>query len=127
MMPFRDGVAVHSGAIIRNQRIVFNSDDVFSSDKHRIIVVAGRRVVTFGQRCDADESDQMFEFIRTDGVPIETIFSSGLAAGAAPAGAPLTVAQGNLGIVGGTGAFLGTRGELGPRRDYCRRQRGNDE
>jgi len=57
--------------------------------------------------------EQLFEFVRSDGVPIGTIMSSGLAAGAAPAGAPSGVAQGNLAIYGGTGAFLGARGEVG--------------
>ena len=38
---------------------------------------------------------------------------SGLGGGSAVPGAPLSVTQGNLAIVGGTGAFLGARGQFG--------------
>jgi hypothetical protein len=51
--------------------------------------------------------DQMFEILTGDGVAVGTILASGLAAGAAPPGSPLEVVQGNLAILGGTGAFFG--------------------
>ena len=57
--------------------------------------------------------EQMFEILRPDGTPVGTILSSGLAAGAAPPGSAAAVAQGNLAIFGGTGAFLGARGQVG--------------
>jgi hypothetical protein len=57
--------------------------------------------------------DQMFEILTSDGVAVGTILSSGLAAGAAPPGSPLEVVQGNLAILGGTGAFFGARGSVG--------------
>jgi len=57
--------------------------------------------------------DQMFEILTSDGVAVGTILSSGLAAGAAPPGSPQEVVQGNLAILGGTGAFFGARGSVG--------------
>ncbi len=55
-----------------------------------------------------------FEILKTDGTPIGTIVANGLAGGVAPPGSPLTVTGGNnFVITGGTGAFLGARGQLG--------------
>jgi uncharacterized protein (TIGR03437 family) len=54
-----------------------------------------------------------FEISKSDGTPIGTIVTNGLAGGAAPPGAPLTATGGgNLAITGGTGAFLGARGQM---------------
>ncbi len=57
--------------------------------------------------------DIRFEVLKSDGTPIGTIMASGLGGGAAPPGAPLGVRVGNVAIVGGTGAFLGARGQVG--------------
>ena len=57
--------------------------------------------------------DIRFEVLNSDGTPIGTIMASGLGGGAAPPGAPLGVRVGNVAIVGGTGAFLGARGQVG--------------
>jgi uncharacterized protein (TIGR03437 family) len=55
-----------------------------------------------------------FEILKSDGTPIGTIVTNGFAAGAAPPGAPLTATAGsNFAITGGTGAFLGARGQMG--------------
>jgi uncharacterized protein (TIGR03437 family) len=55
-----------------------------------------------------------FEILNSDGTPIGTIVANGLAGGAAPPGSPLTLTGGNnFVIAGGTGAFLGVRGQLG--------------
>jgi hypothetical protein len=55
-----------------------------------------------------------FEILKADGTQIGTIVFSGLAGGAAPPGSPSTVTgQGNYVITGGTGAFLGARGQIG--------------
>ena len=54
-----------------------------------------------------------FEILKVDGTSIGTIMAAGLGMGGAPPGAPLAVTQGNVAIVGGTGAFLGARGQLG--------------
>jgi len=56
--------------------------------------------------------DQMFEILSADGTPIGTILASGLAAGPPPPGSPLDAVQANLAIFGGTGAFLGARGQV---------------
>ncbi len=55
-----------------------------------------------------------FEILKTDGTPIGTIMSSGLDGGMPPAGAPSNpvATRGDYTILGGTGAFLGARGEL---------------
>ena len=58
-------------------------------------------------------NNQAFEILKTDGTPIGTVMTSGLGVGSAPPGAPLAVTQGNNAIVGGTGAFLGARGQVG--------------
>lgn len=54
-----------------------------------------------------------FEILKSDGTPIGTMVISGLAAGAAPPGAPSSVTGNNFVITGGTGAFLGVRGQMG--------------
>jgi uncharacterized protein (TIGR03437 family) len=54
-----------------------------------------------------------FEILKTDGSTIGTIIVSGLVPGPAAPGAPLAVTQGNFAVVGGTGAFLGVRGQSG--------------
>ena len=55
-----------------------------------------------------------FEILKSDGTPIGTIVANGFAGGDAPPGSSLTVTGGNnFVITGGTGAFLGVRGQLG--------------
>lgn len=55
-----------------------------------------------------------FEILKSDGTPIGTLVANGLAGGVAPPGSPLAVTGGNnFVITGGTGAFLGARGQLG--------------
>ena len=54
-----------------------------------------------------------FEILKSDGTPIGTIVINGFAAGAAPPGAPPSVTGNNFVITGGTGAFLGVRGQMG--------------
>jgi len=53
------------------------------------------------------------EILNSDGTPIGTIMSYGLGLGSRAPGAPLSITQANLAIVGGTGAFLGVRGQWG--------------
>ncbi len=54
-----------------------------------------------------------FEILKSDGTPIGTIVTNGFGAGAAPPGAPSSVTGNNFAITGGTGAFLGVRGQMG--------------
>ena len=58
-------------------------------------------------------SDYALEILHTDGTPIGSIYASGLSGGAAPPGAPLAAAASSNAVLGGTGAFLGVRGQLG--------------
>src|SRR4051812_30387777 len=53
-----------------------------------------------------------FEILKSDGASIGTIVASGLFVGDAPPGSPTAAAGGNFAITGGTGAFLGARGQM---------------
>ena len=62
-----------------------------------------------------------FEIQQSDGTPIGSIMASGLAFGPPPPGSPRQSVGGNNAITGGTGAFVGVRGQVGnatasPRR-----------
>src|SRR5712692_10281869 len=57
--------------------------------------------------------DHVFEILQTDGRSVGSIMSSGLGGlGPPPPGAPLSATASNFAITGGTGAFLGVRGEI---------------
>ena len=56
--------------------------------------------------------DNIFEFVADDGTPIGSIMTSGLSGGGSPPGAPLTFPGNNVAIIGGTGAYLGMRGQV---------------
>lgn len=55
---------------------------------------------------------QIFEILTTDGTNIGTIIALGMSGGLTP-GSPALVQNGDWAIVGGTGAFLGVRGQMG--------------
>lgn len=55
-------------------------------------------------------SDWIFDIQRADGSPVGTLVASGWAFGARAAGLPAP-GQGNLAVLGGTGGFLGIRGQ----------------
>jgi hypothetical protein len=62
-------------------------------------------------------AEATFEILKSDGTPIGTIVAIGLAGGDAPPGSPSSVTGGsNFVITGGTGAFLGVRGQMGWRQ-----------
>ena len=56
---------------------------------------------------------ETFQILELDGAHVGTIMTIGPAGGPPPPGAPLAQENGDLAIVGGTGAFLGVRGEKG--------------
>jgi hypothetical protein len=57
--------------------------------------------------------DQVFEILQTNGTSVGSIMSSGFGGlGPPPPGAPLSATASNFAITGGTGAFLGVRGEI---------------
>jgi uncharacterized protein (TIGR03437 family) len=57
--------------------------------------------------------DMYWEISQVDGTPVGTLAASGLTRGSPPPGAPLAQTGDNLTIIGGTGAFLGVRGQAG--------------
>lgn len=57
--------------------------------------------------------EQIFEILKSDGTPVGTIMCLGLNGGPAPPGSPVAQRSSNMAIVGGTGAFLGARGQYG--------------
>jgi hypothetical protein len=54
-----------------------------------------------------------FEILQPDGTPIGSIMASGMNSGNPPPGAPSAIGRDNLTVTGGTGAFLGARGQAG--------------
>jgi hypothetical protein len=56
---------------------------------------------------------ESFQILELDGTHVGTIMTVGPAGGPPPPGAPLAQENGDLAVVGGTGAFLGVRGEKG--------------
>jgi uncharacterized protein (TIGR03437 family) len=61
----------------------------------------------------ANVNDQVLDVLQPDGTRVGTILASGFGGGPAPPGAPLSAVLGsNLAITGGTGAFLGARGQI---------------
>jgi hypothetical protein len=61
----------------------------------------------------ANVGDIVLDVLQPDGTRVGTILASGFGGGPAPPGAPLSAVLGNnLAITGGTGAFLGARGEI---------------
>ena len=58
-----------------------------------------------------NQVDAAFEILQPDGTPIGTLFLLGVSSGSPPPGAPLLANNTNFAVVGGTGAFLGARGQ----------------
>ena len=58
-----------------------------------------------------NQVDAVFEILQPDGRAIGTLFALGVSSGNPPPGAPLIANNTNFAIVGGTGAFLGARGQ----------------
>ena len=73
--------------------------------------VGSRKAIADTSRAMMD--DCSLEILASDGTAVGTIFIHGLFGGAPPPGAPASSARSNLIITGGTGAFLGARGQAG--------------
>ena len=74
-------------------------------------VVGSLRAIADTRRAMID--DCSLEILKADGTAVGTIFIHGLFGGAPAPGAPSAVALSNLIVIGGTGAFLGVRGQAG--------------
>jgi len=57
--------------------------------------------------------DFYWEILGADGTPVGTIMAIGTTFGSPPPGAPSAQVRDNLAVIGGTGAYLGVRGEAG--------------
>jgi uncharacterized protein (TIGR03437 family) len=57
--------------------------------------------------------EMYFDLMQADGTPVGTIIATGLTRGSPPPGAPRIQTGDTMAIVGGTGAFLGVRGQAG--------------
>jgi len=57
--------------------------------------------------------DVIWEILKPDGTPIGSIMASGASGGLPAPGSPRVITNSNLAITGGTGAFLGVRGQGG--------------
>ncbi len=64
-----------------------------------------------------DIRDRYFDILNPDGTPIGSIMTSGSGGGPPPSGAPSAITSADFTIMGGTGAFLGARGQAGGTRD----------
>lgn len=63
--------------------------------------------------------EMIFEFRQADGTPIGIIMTTGLGGGQSPVGSPSTV-RGAWAIIGGTGPFVGARGQAEQEQDGLR-------
>lgn len=57
--------------------------------------------------------DWVFDLMQADGTPIGSLMAVGTGGAPKPPGAPALILQANLAVTGGTGAFLGVRGQAG--------------
>jgi hypothetical protein len=58
-----------------------------------------------------NQAEAVFEILQQDGTPVGTLFALGVSSGNPAPGAPAIANNSNFAIVGGTGAFLGARGQ----------------
>jgi uncharacterized protein (TIGR03437 family) len=87
------------GAFVINQRTL-NLRDSFTPGTAIADVVRGAI------------SNYALEVLAADGTPIGDIYAAGFSAGVPPPGAPSSATQSSNAILGGTGAFLGARGQV---------------
>ena len=74
----------------------------------------GRNIADMASGCP---SEAQFAILYPDGTPIGSITASGFNAGTPPPGAPATATSMTLAVVGGTGPFMGVRGQLSRASD----------
>lgn len=74
----------------------------------------GRNIADMASGCPAEAQ---FAILYPDGTPIGSITASGFNAGTPPPGAPPTATSMTLAVVGGTGPFMGVRGQMSRASD----------
>jgi uncharacterized protein (TIGR03437 family) len=81
-----------------------------TSTNVRTAPVAGQAI---GDAVRNGPSFETLELLDADGTPVGSIMAVGMAGGDTPPGSPADLMGGNQAISGGTGAFLGVRGQRG--------------
>lgn len=74
-----------------------------------IVLTPGQAIADTAGSCPGIVS---YAILQQDGTPIGTIMGSGIAGRPIPPGSPGNTVRNNVAVVGGTGAFLGSRGQI---------------
>ncbi len=107
---FGRGVAIADIVAVNGQRVMGTHSKDAGGNSLRTVPAQGQGIA---DTVRSGLAVAAFEILKSDGTPIGTIFVTGLAGGDAPPGAPLSATGGtNFVITGGTGAFLGVRGQM---------------
>lgn len=107
---FARGEAVAEIVAVNGQRVMGTHTKPATGVTSRIIPAPGQAIADVSRNGAAMAT---FEILKSDGTPIGTIFAAGLAGGDPPPGSPSGLIGGNFIITGGTGAYLGARGQMG--------------
>jgi uncharacterized protein (TIGR03437 family) len=108
---FGRGVAIADIVAVNGQRVLGTHSKDAGGNSLRTAPVTGQGIA---DTVRSGLAVVAFEILKSDGTPIGTIFGTGLAGGDGPPGSPSSATGGtNFVITGGTGAFLGVRGQMG--------------
>jgi uncharacterized protein (TIGR03437 family) len=108
---FQRGSAIADIVAVNGQRVMGTHTKAAAGALSRTVPGPGQAIADTVRNGVAEAT---FEILKSDGTPIGTIVAIGLAGGDAPPGSPSSVTGGNnFVITGGTGAFLGVRGQMG--------------
>jgi len=95
------------------------------SFNYRPSPTAGQNIADINR--NGGPSTETVEILQPDGTPVGTIMSMGLVAGNPPPGSPAALKSCNKAVVGGTGAFLGVRGQASTAGGSSTRQASQSE
>jgi uncharacterized protein (TIGR03437 family) len=108
---FQRGSAIADIVAVNGQQVMGTHTKAAAGALSRTAPGAGQAIADTVRNGVAEVT---FEILKSDGTPIGTIVAIGLAGGDAPPGSPSSVTGGNnFVITGGTGAFIGVRGQMG--------------
>jgi hypothetical protein len=107
---FNRQIGIADVQAVNGQRVTGVHTRVGTNINLRTVATPGQSIADLVRNA-ADEIS--FEILKSDGTPIGTIMASGFIGGASPPGSPSKVTVANFVVTGGTGAFLGARGQVG--------------